>query len=77
MDQTGKERKIYRYERMMTPYEKLKSLPGAKHYLNPEVTFEIPDIKAYQFSDNQAADRLQKARQQLFTTIHERTHSTG
>jgi len=76
-DQKGKERKIYRYERMMTPYDKLKSLPRAKKYLNPEVTFEILEVRAYQFSDNQAADRLQKARQRLFTTIHERTQSTG
>ncbi len=62
---------------MMTPYDKLKSLPQAKKHLNPEVTFEILGARAYQFSDNQAADQLQKARQQLFTTIHERTQSTG
>jgi len=76
-DQKGKERKIYRYEKMMTPYDKLKSLPRAKHYLNPTVTFEILDVIAHQLSDTQAADRLQKARQRLFTTIHERTQSTG
>jgi len=76
-DQKGKERKIYRYERMMTPYDKLKSLPRATKYLNPEVTFEILEARAYQFSDNQAADRLQKARQRLFTTIHERTQNAG
>ena len=76
-DQKGKERKIYRYERMMTPYEKLKSLPRAKQYLNPRVTFEILDVIAHQLSDTQAADRLQKARQRLFTTIHERTQNIG
>lgn len=73
----GKVRKIYPYETMMTPYDKLKSLPRAKDHLNPAVTFEILDARAYQFRDNQAADRLQKARQQLFTTIHERTQNTG
>jgi transposase InsO family protein len=76
-DPQGKERKIYRYERMMTPYDKLKSLPRAKQYLKPTVTFEILDATAHQLSDNQAADRLQKARQRLFTTIHERTQNTG
>ncbi len=76
-DQKGKERKVYRYERMMTPYDKLKSLPQAKHDLKPTVTFEILDVTAHQLSDNQAADRLQKARQRLFTTIHERTQNTG
>jgi transposase InsO family protein len=76
-DQKGKVRKIYRYERMMTPYDKFKSLPQAKQYLNSTVTFEILDVIAHQFSDTQAADRLQKARQRLFTTIHERTQNIG
>ncbi|MDH5562587.1 MAG: transposase family protein [Nitrospirota bacterium] len=76
-DQQGKERKIYRYERMRTPYDKLKSLPRATHDLKPMVTFEILDTIAQQLSDNQAADLLQKARRQLFTTIHDRTKSTG
>jgi len=76
-DQKGKVRKIYRYERMMTPYEKLKSLPRAKRDLKPTVTFEILDVIAHQLSDTQAADRLQKARQRLFTTIHERTQNAG
>ena len=61
-DQKGKERKIYRYERMMTPYEKLKAFPQAEDYLKPEITFEILDATAQQLSDNQAADLLQKAR---------------
>jgi len=77
VDQKGKERKIYRYETMMTPYDKLKSLPRATTHLKPAVTFEILEARAYQFSDTQAADRLQKARQRLFTTIHERTQNTG
>jgi transposase InsO family protein len=76
-DQKGKVRKIYRYERMMTPYDKFKSLPQAKQYLNSTVTFEILDVIAHQFSDTQAADRFQKARQRLFTTIHERTQNIG
>ena len=77
VDQKGKERKLYRYETMMTPYDKLKSLPRATTHLQPAVTFEILDAIAHQLSDNQAADRLQKARQRLFTTIHERTQNTG
>jgi len=32
-DEKGKQRKIYRYENMMTPYDKLKSLPNAKEPL--------------------------------------------
>ncbi|MDO8863996.1 hypothetical protein Q6D67_20120 [Haliea sp. E1-2-M8] len=73
----GKERKVYRYENLMTPYDKLKSLPDAKDYLKPGVTFEILDEVAHQISDNQAADQLQKARQTLFKIIHGRSLSTG
>ncbi len=76
-DHKGKQRKIYRYETMMTPYDKLKSLPNAKDYLKPGISFEILDKVAHQISDNQAADQLQKARQKLFKTIHGRTLKTG
>ena len=76
-DDQGKQRKVYRYETMMTPYDKLKSLPDAKDYLKPGVRFAILDTLAHQISDNQAADRLQKARQILFKTIHGRTSKTG
>jgi len=62
---------------MMTPYDKLKSLPCASDYLKPGVSFEILDKVAHQISDNQAADRLQKARQKLFKTIHGRALKTG
>ncbi len=62
---------------MMTPYDKFKSLPGAKDHLKPGLNFEVLDKVAYQISDNQAADQLQTARQTLFKTIHGRTLKTG
>lgn len=76
-DPKGKERKVYHYETMMTPYEKLKSLPQAETHLKPGITFEILEATAHRLSDNQAADLLQTARQHLFTTIHDRTQNTG
>jgi transposase InsO family protein len=76
-DDKGKQRKIYRYENMMTPYDKLESLPESKDYLKPGISFEILDRHAHQISDNQAADQLQKARQKLFKTIHGQTLKTG
>jgi transposase InsO family protein len=76
-DAKGKERKVYRYENLMTPYDKLKSLPDAKDYLKPGVTFEILDAVALQISDNQAAEQLQKARQKLFKIIHGQTLRAG
>jgi len=76
-DAKGKQRKVYLYENMMTPYDKLKSLPEAADYLKPGMSFEILDARAFQINDNQAADRLQKARRKLFNTIHGRTLKTG
>ena len=76
-DAKGKERKVYRYENLMTPYDKFKSLPDSKDYLKPGVTFEILDAVALQISDNQAAEQLQKARQKLFKTIHGQTLRAG
>ena len=76
-DNSGKQRKVYLYENIMTPYDKLKSLRHAKIYLKPRISFEILDKLAHQISDNQAADQLQKARRKLFKTIYEPTLKTG
>lgn len=71
IDAKGKQRKRYPYELMMTPYEKLKSLPNATRFLKPGVTFEQLDALTMEISDNEAAAQLHKARQQLFKHIHE------
>ena len=68
VDDKGKEHKKYRYEDMMTPYDKLKSLENADQYLKKEQTFENLDALAYQISDNESARYLQAARTQLFNT---------
>lgn len=68
-DTKGKERKRYRYEEMKTPYEKLKSLPGASQYLKPDITFEQLDVQAAKMSDNDAALALNNARRKLFQAI--------
>ena len=56
---------------MMTPYDKLKSLPNPLQYLKSALTFEILDMIAYHISDNQATEQLQIARRALFNTILE------
>jgi len=71
-DAKGRQRKRYRYEHMMTPYDKLKSLQEASRFLNPGITFQSLDDIAYAISDNEAAMRLQEARQKLFSSIGER-----
>jgi transposase InsO family protein len=71
VDNKGKQRKRYPYKEMMTPYEKLKSLTNAASYLKAGTTFKQLNEIAYQISDNEAAERLQKARIKLFQTIFE------
>ena len=73
MDNKGKQRKRYPYKQMMTPCEKLKSLANASSYLKAGTTFKQLDEIAYQISDNEAAERLQKAKITLFQTIFEGT----
>ena len=70
-DAKGKQRKIYPYRQMMTPYDKLKSLPEASDYLKPDISFTQLDAIAYQISDNEAAHQLQKARERMFRLITE------
>jgi transposase InsO family protein len=69
-DQKGKIRKHYRYADMMTPYEKLKSLPNAARYLRPGASFDHLDAIACECSDNEAARRLNEARAKLFQLIN-------
>jgi transposase InsO family protein len=45
-DANGRQRKRYPYTLMMTPYEKLKSLPGAAQCLKPGMTFQQLDVRA-------------------------------
>jgi transposase InsO family protein len=69
IDHRGKVKKIYPYEEVMPPYEKLKSLPEAESYLRPMITFEALDAIANQMSDNQFAERMVNARSNLFQQI--------
>ncbi len=50
VDAKGKQRKRYPYEWILTPYEKLKSLPKAERFLKPGVTFEHLNALAIQLS---------------------------
>ena len=65
IDHKGKVKKTYPYEKIKTPYEKLKSLPEAQSYLRPGITLEKLDAIASQMSDNKFAERMVKARSNL------------
>jgi len=77
IDHKGKRRKRYRYEDMMTPYEKLKLLPETAGDLKPSMSFSYLDAIANASSDNEAAKRLNEARTQLFQLInHSQQYAT-
>ena len=71
-DSKGKQRKKYRYQDMMTPYEKFKSLHRPSQYLKSGITFKQLNAFAQEMTDNEAAEQLHLARDQLFTQLHER-----
>jgi hypothetical protein len=76
-DAKGRVRKRYPYKLMMTPYEKLKSLPQAKQFLKKNFSFLLLDAQACAMSDNEAAQRLNTARSALFKTIFNRSKSAA
>lgn len=69
IDHRGRVKKTYPYQEVMTPYEKLKSLPQAESCLCPSVTFDTLETIANQMSDNQFAERMGKACANLFQQI--------
>ncbi|MFT5852310.1 MAG: hypothetical protein ACI87J_002286 [Colwellia sp.] len=71
LNNKGKQQKKYPYESMMTPYEKLKSLPNAKKHLKPNIYFEKIDEQVMALTDNACADLLHKERNKLFNQIFE------
>jgi transposase len=66
IDHKGKVKNTYPYEKIKTPYEKLKSLPQVETYLRPGISLETLDAIENQMSDNQCAERMVKARYNLY-----------
>jgi transposase InsO family protein len=71
IDKKGKERKKYRYENMMTPYEKFRSLSKPSQYLKHGITLKNLDEFAQEMTDNEAAEQMNLARDKLFNQLHE------
>ena len=71
VDAKGKERKVYPYEAMDTPYGKFRSLPDAETYLKPGLDFAKLDAIANGKSDNEAARAKHKAHRRLFRSLTE------
>jgi hypothetical protein len=74
IDRKGRTRKKYLYNQINTPFEKLKSLPEVESYLRPGVSLEKMEIYAQKLSDNQFAERMVKARSDLFKQTQRLIH---
>ena len=70
-DSKGKQEKKYLYDDMMKPYEKLRALPCPGQHLKSGVTFEALDAFMAEMTDNEAAEQLNSARNQLFKQLHD------
>ena len=68
-ESNGRRRRKYPQELVMTPYEKLGSLPGADGFLKPGITFEQLDAVAHAATDLEAAQEVQRARKALFRLV--------
>lgn len=64
VDKRGKEKK--KYDVYMTPYDKFKSIPNFEKYLKAGIRIQDLDRIAYLKSDNDFAEEMQKAREELF-----------
>ena len=69
-DAKGKVRRAYRRQDVLTPLDKLKSLPHAARFLRQGVRFDDLDRAAAAHSDLEAAKALNRARDELFRKIH-------
>jgi transposase InsO family protein len=76
-DAKGKIRKRYPLDQVMTPLEKLSSLPDAGSFLKPGVSLDALREKARALSDNEVAARLNEARHHLFLSIQHRSRRTA
>jgi hypothetical protein len=66
VDQKGRVIKKYPYSQINTPFEKLKSIPDIELYLRKDVSLNKMQHYAEQMSDNNFAERMVKARSNLF-----------
>jgi len=64
IDDRGKELK--KYDKYMTPYEHLISLPNFEQYLKQGISALMLEALANQQSDNESAQKMQKAKTKLF-----------
>lgn len=77
VDGKGRIRKRYPQHLVMTPFEKLLSLPQVEQFLKPGTTLDALRVEAQRCTDNAAAEHLNGARQRLFQSIQLRSTSAA
>lgn len=65
VDARGKRKREYRPENYLTPFQKLKSLPGAAQYLKPGIRMEAMDRMAAAMSDTEFATKMGAAKRKM------------
>ncbi len=63
-------------QRRWASNDKLKPLPDSERFLKPGLTFEELDKIAYNITENEAAERMNKARNLLFEKFNEQENHT-
>ncbi|MEO6929355.1 MAG: integrase, partial [Casimicrobiaceae bacterium] len=61
------------HDQIMTPWDRLQSIPNYSDHLKPGITIATLERKANAMSDNEAAMQLQQARKRLFQSINRRS----
>lgn len=75
IDRKGRVKKKYPYDKINTPFEKLKSITGIESYLRSGVTLDKMQNYANQMSDNNFAGRMVIARSKLLKQTQRLTGS--
>jgi transposase InsO family protein len=75
IDHKGRVKKRYPYNKINTPFEKLKLILGIENYLRQDVSLDKMQRYADQMSDNNFAERMVKARSDLFKQTQRLTYS--
>jgi Integrase core domain len=66
----GKVVKTYPQDQIMTPWDRLQSIDNWPALLKPDITVQALEQRAYEQTDSQAAEQLQKARKLLFQSLN-------
>ena len=77
IDAKGKIRKTYPQNQIMTPWDRLQTIPDYENYLKSGITSQALEQQANAITDNQAAKQVQQARKLLFQSINRRSKSAA